>query len=69
MAELPPQQLADMWYLKFGYEWVTRGTLDSDWRSIVSTLMKTNKVEYTVIPVESSTFEEIYKLKESHANH
>jgi len=69
MDELPPQQLADMWYLKFGHAWISRNSLSSDWRSIVSTLMKANKVDYVLVAGSPTVFEEIYKLKESHANH
>lgn len=69
MSEISPQQLADLWYLKFQHKWIARVELDSDWRAIVKTLMQTNKVEYTMVPVTSNTFEEIYKLKENHANH
>lgn len=68
MNELPPQQLADLWYLKFGHAWISRSTLDDDWRSIVSTLMKTNKIDYVLVTGSPAVFEEVYKLKESHAD-
>ena len=73
MSDIPPQQLADLWYLKFEYRWISHNTLDAEWRAIAKTLQKSNKIEYSLIPcrneIHVENFEEIYKLKESHANY
>lgn len=43
---IEPNQLADVWYLKFGYEWVARPDLDEDWKKIADTLMKHDYLRY-----------------------
>jgi hypothetical protein len=69
MSDIPPQQLADMWYLKFEYGWISHSTLDAEWRAIAKTLQKSNKIDYVLVAGSPNLFEEIYKLKESHANY
>jgi hypothetical protein len=46
--ELTPQQLADLWYLKYEYTWVPREKLDEDWRKIANTLMKNSFLDYEI---------------------
>jgi hypothetical protein len=46
--ELTPQQLADLWYLKYEYTWVQREKLDDDWRKIANTLMKNSFLDYEI---------------------
>jgi hypothetical protein len=60
-----PQQLADLWYLKFGYGWVTRSALDKDWKNISRELMKNNLAEYDLMNDPKYAITEIVKLKET----
>jgi hypothetical protein len=43
---IEPNQLADVWYLKFGHNWVVRDGLDNDWKEIANTLMKHDYLRY-----------------------
>lgn len=43
---IEPNQLADVWYLKFGYRWVARPDLDEDWKKIAEVLMKHDYLRY-----------------------
>lgn len=64
---IEPSQLADAWYLKFGYEWVARPELDKDWNKIAETLMKNNYLRYElsqwIVSSKESGVTEILKLK------
>lgn len=67
---LTPQQLADLWYLKFGTEWVARSEMNQDWRNISRELMKNNLADYDLAHVYKDNvtkigLEEIVKLKET----
>lgn len=69
MNEITPQQYADLWYLKFGTDWIVRGDLDFEWKNIARTLMKNNLADYDIVhrvQVSSSSpiIIEIIKLKE-----
>ena len=46
MNELTPQQLADLWYLRYENKWIPREHLDSDWKKIANTLMKNSLLDY-----------------------
>lgn len=66
MIALTPQQLADMWCLKFGTAWVIRDSLDKDWKEIGNILMKNNLADYDLVYTADSIFvQEIIKLKET----
>lgn len=46
MNELTPQQLADLWYLRYENKWIAREHLDPDWKKIANTLMKNSLLDY-----------------------
>lgn len=46
MNELTPQQLADLWYLRYENKWIPREYLDPDWKKIANTLMKNSLLDY-----------------------
>jgi hypothetical protein len=67
MNPITPQELANLWYLKFEHRWVASVELDKEWRRISRELMKHNLADYDLIndpQVSYST--EIIKLKESY---
>ena len=68
MNRLTPWELANLWYLKFGYEWVVRNDLDKEWKNISQELMKNSLADYDLISgvrVNSEGASEIVKLKET----
>ncbi len=68
MNRLEPQDLANLWYLKFGYKWVKGFELDADWKNISRELMRSNLADYdTMLMVDTEQLTEIVKLKK-HAN-
>jgi|688.fasta_scaffold291872_3 hypothetical protein len=68
MNRLEPQDLANLWYLKFGYKWVKGFELDADWKKISRELMRSNLADYdTMLMVDTEQLTEIVKLKK-HAN-
>jgi hypothetical protein len=44
--QLTPQQLADLWYLKYEHKWIPREHLEPEWKKIANTLMKNSLLEY-----------------------
>jgi hypothetical protein len=68
MNSIGPQDLANLWYLKFGYKWVKGFELDADWKKISRELMRSNLADYdTMLMVDTEQLTEIVKLKK-HAN-
>ena len=68
MKRIEPQDLANLWYLKFGYKWVKSFELDTDWKKISRELMRSNLADYdTMLMVDTEQLTEIVKLKK-HAN-
>jgi hypothetical protein len=68
MNRIEPQDLANLWYLKFGYKWVKGFELDADWKKISKELMRSNLADYdTMLMVDTEQLTEIVKLKK-HAN-
>jgi hypothetical protein len=68
MNSIEPQDLANLWYLKFGYKWVKGFELDADWKKISRELMRSNLADYdTMLMVDTEQLTEIVKLKK-HAN-
>lgn len=58
--------MADLWYLKYGYEWTLRRDLDPDWQKIASVLMQNNLADYEMLShPKAASFVEIIKIKES----
>lgn len=66
MINIPSQELANLWYLKFGHKWVVRAELDADWKDISKELMRNNLADYDLInDPKISLTTEIVKLKET----
>lgn len=67
MNTLSPQELANLWYLKFEHKWVARNDLPQDWKDIGRTLMQHNLADYEMLSVSNQRAAvEIIKLKESY---
>lgn len=69
MTKLQPQELASLWYLRFGDKWVVRTDLDQEWKDIGRELMQNNLAEYDLVSnvnTNSVITTEIIKLKESY---
>lgn len=63
-----PEQMADLWYLRFKFSWVTSDKVKTEkWQQIVSELMKKNIIRYQLVPRRAS-YIECYQLKEEYAN-
>ena len=64
MIKLAPQQLADLWYLRFGARWVERRKLDAVWDDFYRTLKRTGYMDYEAIS-DPNTFGyiEVARLK------
>ena len=66
MNELTPQELANLWYSKFGHKWMICTDLSDEWRNISRTLMKNNLADYDMVSTPSyGAIKEIIKLKEN----
>lgn len=66
--KLTTQQLADLWYLRFGTDWVlSKDVRDDEWKKIVNALMRANCLEYHLLHNKTG-IEEVYRLKENYAN-
>lgn len=67
MNTLTPQELANLWYLKFEHRWVASGELDAEWRRIGNELMRNNLADYELLSSPQARHAaEIIKLKESY---
>jgi hypothetical protein len=65
VKKVSPQELANLWYLKYEYQWVARDTLDKEWKDISRELMRNNLADYTVINrPDKFGSAEVVKLKE-----
>jgi hypothetical protein len=68
VIKLEPQELAELWYLKYGHQWQTKSLLDDDWKNIARVLMKNNLADYTLHNrPDKEGVTEIIKLKEPRA--
>lgn len=68
MTKLAPQQLADVWYLRFGYSWVNSTDVeDETWKKIINTLMRHSLLDYHLVQ-DKAGIREVYKLRENHAD-
>jgi alpha-D-ribose 1-methylphosphonate 5-triphosphate synthase subunit PhnG len=68
MTKLTPQQLADVWYLRFGYSWVNSTNVeDATWKKIIDALMRNSLLDYHLVQ-DRTGINEVYKLRENHAN-
>lgn len=50
---IEPNQLADVWYLRFGHQWIARSDLDEDWKKIAEVLMKNDYLRYELCAWQS----------------
>ena len=66
MNSLTPQELACLWYLKFGHAWIARDDLEKDWKDISRTLMQHNLAAYDLLADKQAVALEIIKLKETY---
>jgi len=66
VTSISPQELANLWYLKFGDGWIVRTDLPQEWKDIGRELMRNNLADYEMINY-STRFSpvEIIKLKET----
>lgn len=65
MIGLAPNELADLWYLKFGHEWQVKQDLPDDWKKIASPLMQNDLLAYAAMNrPDRGGIVEIVKLKE-----
>lgn len=68
MTKLSPQQLADVWYLRFGYSWVDSTNVEDDtWKKMLDALMRNSFLDYHLV-ADKTGIKEVYKLRENHAN-
>ena len=66
MKKVQPQELANLWYLKYAYQWVAKDTLDKEWKDIGRELMRSNLADYTSINrPDKFGIMEVIKLKEN----
>lgn len=63
MNNLSPRALADLWYLKFGHDWVVRNNLTDEWKNIGRELMRNNLAKYEILNHNQTSIMEIIKLK------
>jgi hypothetical protein len=60
---MTPQQLAELWHLKFANKWVIQTDLPDDWRDIGNKLKRANLAQYELAFTEDG-YKEYIKLKE-----
>lgn len=66
MTSISPQELANLWYLKFGDGWIVRTDLPQEWKDIGRELMRNNLADYDLLRTSNSVATvEIIKLKET----
>lgn len=64
MTCLTPQQLADLWFLRFGDRWVEHPELDKDWVEFYKTLKRNGYMQYEAINAPNSFgYVEVARLK------
>jgi hypothetical protein len=68
MTKLTPQQLADVWYLRFGASWVNSVDVEgATWKKIIDALMRNSLLDYHLVQ-DKTGIREVYKLRENHAD-
>jgi hypothetical protein len=67
MIELTPLVMADLWYLRFGANWVLNDDLEHEWQNIKNDLMKNNFLLYQLV-AHKKGYVECYQLKVAYAN-
>ena len=68
MNLIPPQELADLWYLRYAYAWVRSNALPKELHGVADTLKKTNWLEYHMGLDKEGYFEVLQLKEERHAN-
>lgn len=68
MNLLPPQELADLWYLRYGYEWVKAKDLTPELHAVADLLKKASWLDYHMGVGTEGYFEVIQLKEERHAN-
>jgi hypothetical protein len=68
MNLIPPQELADLWYLRYGYDWVKANALPKELCEVTDLLKKTSWLDYHMGLDKEGYFEVLQLKKERHAN-
>ena len=68
MNLIPPQELADLWYLRYGYDWVKANALPKELCEVTDLLKKTSWLDYHMGLDKEGYFEVLQIKKERHAN-
>jgi hypothetical protein len=68
MSLIPPQELADLWFLRYGYAWVKTADLTPDVLEVADTLKKTSWLDYHMGVGAEGYFEVLQLKEERHAN-
>lgn len=68
MNLLPPQELAEMWYLRYGYTWVRSDSLSKELHEVADLLKKTSWLDYHMGLGKDGYFEALQLKEERHAN-
>ena len=68
MNLIPPQELADLWYLRYAYAWVMSNALPKELHGVADTLKKTNWLDYHMGLDKEGYFEVLQLKEERHAN-
>jgi hypothetical protein len=68
MSLIPPQELADLWYLRYGYDWVKANALPKELCEVTDLLKKTSWLDYHMGLDKEGYFEVLQLKKERHAN-
>jgi hypothetical protein len=68
MSLIPPQELADLWYLRYGYDWVKANALPKELCEVTDLLKKTSWLDYHMGLDKEGYFEVLQLKEERHAN-
>jgi hypothetical protein len=68
MNLIPPQELADLWYLRYGYTWVRYDALPEELDEVANLLKKTSWLDYHMGLDKEGYFEVLQLKEERHAN-
>lgn len=63
MSLLPPRELAELWYLRYGYNWVKSQDLTEELHEVADTLKKASWLDYHM-GVGTEGYFEVLQLKE-----
>jgi len=68
MNLIPPQELADLWYLRYGYNWVKSQDLTNELSEVANELKKSSWLDYHMGVGTEGYFEVLQLKEERHAN-